>query len=256
MRSTGICTTPRSRRTARGYAHPTRGPATPQPHAIHHPSVSFSAGALCATAGDLLVWQDALAAGRVVSPASYALMTTPPVLASGKPGPYGLGMFVEDRGGERRIYHGGAASGSITQVGFYPKDRLGVVVLTNGVYAGSIVEQIEAAVARAARGLPMRMTERRPISAAERARFAGVYQVGPIKVDVFEQGEDLRAMPTGQVATRLLHQGGRVFLAEHDPNLRVEFSLEGSKAASLMLSQGGRALPLGSRISDENVSSR
>lgn len=37
----------------------------------------FAAGSLCSTVTDLVTWAQALSGGKVVSPASYALMTTP-----------------------------------------------------------------------------------------------------------------------------------------------------------------------------------
>lgn len=48
---------------------------------LSHP---FAAGALCSTVGDFVKWQRALDAGKVVSPASYALMSTADTLNSGK----------------------------------------------------------------------------------------------------------------------------------------------------------------------------
>jgi len=47
-----------------------------------HPSVPFSAGALCSTASDLARWSYLLATGRVLLPASWATMTTPTTLTS------------------------------------------------------------------------------------------------------------------------------------------------------------------------------
>jgi len=47
-------------------------------------SAPFAAGALCSTVEDLVAWSQALAGGKVVSPASYARMTTPVKTADGK----------------------------------------------------------------------------------------------------------------------------------------------------------------------------
>ena len=41
----------------------------------------FAAGSLCSTAGDLVVWLKALHGGKVLSPKSYAEMTTPSLRA-------------------------------------------------------------------------------------------------------------------------------------------------------------------------------
>jgi CubicO group peptidase (beta-lactamase class C family) len=67
----------------------------------------YAAGALCSTVGDLVAWQHALAAGRVVSPGSYARMTTPETLASGERLTYGYGLYVSQYVGHRMIMHRG-----------------------------------------------------------------------------------------------------------------------------------------------------
>lgn len=250
LASTGLCTTPRGDAVARGYSHPTRGEAVPTPHPVHHPTVSFSAGAICSTSGDLLAWQHALATGRVVSPASVDAMTSPLVLASGKPGPYGLGLYSDERSGEHHIHHGGAASGFVTQLGYFPSDRLGVVVLTNGMYAPAMVEQIEQAVRDAARGGDFQPIRASALTDAERASVLGTYDLGPMTIDVYVQGTTLRAQPAGQIASRLLHQGGRVFVTEHDPDVRMTFTGPDAWADTLTLSQRGRPLPPARRIPD------
>ena len=245
---TAPCGWPAELGRARGYVQPVDGDPTPRPHAPHHPGASFSAGALCSTAGDLLSWQSALAEGRAVSPASYALMTTPAPLTGGGVGRYGLGLFVDGEGEGLRHHHGGAASGFITQMAWYPADRTGVVVLTNGVYAGAIAEQIEAALASSARGHAYAPPIDLPLEPAERERLVGRYRVGPTTLTVYEHQGRLRAQPEGQVSARLLHQGGGRFVAEHDPRLMVVFGPEPLRAETLELSIAGRALPKGARV--------
>ena len=248
LRSTAICITPRGAKVASAYEHPTRGDPRPKLHPIHHPTVSYASGAICSTAPDLLRWQHALVSGKVVSAASYAAMTTPATLKPGKSSPYGFGLFREERASDTRIHHGGASSGFVTQLGYYPSARVGIVVLTNGMYAPSIVEQIEADVADAVRGRASSATARPSLSEQQAQSVVGRYDLGPVKIDVFLQGTTLRAQPSGQVASRLLHQGNRVFIAEHDPNLRMAFLGSDTQADTLLLSQGDRRLPPAKRV--------
>lgn len=233
---------------ARGYQHPTRGSTEPAAAATHHPTVTSSAGVLCATAGDLLRWERALAAGRVVNPESRELMTARTVLKSGRAAGYGMGMQVSELDGRALVGHGGGLPGFITEASYLPADSLTVVVLTNGVYAGQIVRQLSEAVAREALGLPRAAVADLPIGAQERARFVGTYDLGPAKVEVFEHGDHLRAQPTGQIATRLLHQGDGVFRAEHDPSLYLRFRSEGGVARELAIEHGGRSMPPAKRV--------
>lgn len=247
LRDTGVCSEKTDARRARAYRHDTHGDAPPQEHERHHPSTGWAAGALCSTAGDMLAWQQALVSGRVVSPASYALMTTATVLASGKPAPYGIGMFVDQADGEPYLHHGGAASGFLSQLAWYPQQRVGVVVLSNGAYAGSLVELVEQAVARAAQGKPQAAAVDVPVSIAELDRYAGTYMMGPMKIRVYRQGAHLRAEPEGQAAGRLLHLGDHRFVAEHDPAIEVRFETAGA-ATHLRMRRRGQDLPPATRM--------
>ena len=55
----------------------------------------YAAGALCSTVGDLIAWQQSLAAGEVVSSDSYAAMTTPGALAE-QVARTALGLEIEE----------------------------------------------------------------------------------------------------------------------------------------------------------------
>ncbi|HEX7243532.1 MAG TPA: serine hydrolase domain-containing protein [Longimicrobiaceae bacterium] len=235
-------------RRAAGYHHPTRGSTEPAAAVTHHPTVTFSAGALCATAGELLRWERALAAGRVVRPESYALMTTRTLLRSGRATGYGIGMQVSELDGRALVGHGGGLPGFITEVSYLPADSLGVVVLTNGVYAGQIVRQLSESLAREALGLPRVGVAELAMDREERARFVGTFDLGPAKVEVFEHGDHLRAQPQGQIATRLLYQGDGTFRAEHDPSLYLRFRLENGMAQELAIEHGGRKMPPAKRV--------
>lgn len=213
----------------------------PVPHTRHHPLASGAAGMLCSTAGDVLAWQSALMSGRVLEPQTLALMTEPQRLSNGSASGYGLGIYV-DEGGER-LHHGGAASGFITQMAWRPRERLGVVVLTNGIYAGALAESLEQDLAGAAMGRAWAPPVEAPMSEAALEALAGVYRIGPTRLDVFVLDGRLRARPEGQVAARLLHQGGGVFRAEHDPALMITFPGDGT----VVLEKAGRALPTGRR---------
>lgn len=247
LRETAVCSDADRPARARAYRHDTHGSAPPQEHERHHPSTGWAAGALCSTAGDMLAWQQALSSGRAIGPAGYGLMTTAAVLSSGKPAPYGMGMFVDEADGAPYLHHGGAASGFLSQLAWYPQSRVGVVVLANGAYAGSLVEQVEQAVARAAQGLPPREIADLPADPAELDRYVGTYALGPMKIRVYRQGAHLRAEPDGQAAGRLLHQGQLAFVAEHDPAIEVRFAIADG-VPTLQMRRGGQALPPAIRV--------
>ncbi|MGA8097423.1 MAG: serine hydrolase domain-containing protein [Candidatus Cybelea sp.] len=94
-------------------------------------SFASSAGDLVSTVEDLEKWDGALRAGRVVSAAGYALMTTPPITTNGENTGYGFGLFIDSVDGQPRIGHTGGDSGFTAADEYYPKQDLRVIALTN-----------------------------------------------------------------------------------------------------------------------------
>lgn len=92
----------------------------------------FSAGSICSTAGDLVIWLQALHGGKVLSARSYQEMITPSSLTDGTPLRYGMGLFVgNDARGLKVIGHGGAIGGFVGQADWYPDAKMAVIVLFN-----------------------------------------------------------------------------------------------------------------------------
>jgi CubicO group peptidase (beta-lactamase class C family) len=92
----------------------------------------FSAGSLCSTAGDMVTWVKALHGGKVLSPKSYAEMTTPSKLNDGTPLRYGMGIGVgKDIRGLNFIGHGGSIAGFTAEATWYPDAQAAIVVLMN-----------------------------------------------------------------------------------------------------------------------------
>ena len=126
------------------------GQLVPAPYlSLTHP---FSAGALCSTVRDFLVWQRALHTGHVVSARSYALMTTPDTLANGQRLTYGFGLQVGSLGTHRMITHGGGINGFTTSQTWFPDDSLSVIVFTNTDKRGP--DPLAMAIARRVLGVP------------------------------------------------------------------------------------------------------
>lgn len=92
----------------------------------------FAPGFICSTVADLVTWLQALHGGKVLSPASYAEMTTQATLNDGTPVMYGYGIKVaENFRGLKYIGHGGTAPGFRADAAWYPEAQLAVVVLMN-----------------------------------------------------------------------------------------------------------------------------
>ena len=91
----------------------------------------FAAGALASTVGDLITWQRGLVAHRLLTSRSQAAMTQQGTLNDGKPIAYGLGVFVRTSNGRPVIRHGGGINGFRSDLAYYPKQDVTIVVLAN-----------------------------------------------------------------------------------------------------------------------------
>jgi D-alanyl-D-alanine carboxypeptidase len=217
-------------------------------------SQPFSAGALCSTVRDLVKWQRALAAGRVVSAASYARMTTPETLRSGQRLNYGFGLMADTLGAHRMIFHGGGINGFVSDVAHYPDDSLTIAVLSNTIPSNPAA--LGRNIARAVLGMPLVAPRPKPtdlpLTAQERARYPGTYELKlpngtTLSLRVFEQDGQLLSQATNQPTIRLYSLGNHTFGVEFDPNLRLTFIVEGDRAARVTLLQGG-ATVVGERV--------
>jgi CubicO group peptidase (beta-lactamase class C family) len=92
-----------------------------------------AAGAIYSTVEDLLKWNQALYGGKVLNEASVAAALTPVVLKNGEEAPsrYGYGLGLNKFRGEDIVGHSGGLHGFITQLSYYPKEKLTVVMFSN-----------------------------------------------------------------------------------------------------------------------------
>ena len=98
------------------------------------------------TVGDLLRWQSQLFSGRVISPALVSEMIKPARLNDGRVSSsmrlgygdmpmatfeYGMGLFLSEFDGHRKIAHNGGINGFNSTLNYYPDDELIWVALSN-----------------------------------------------------------------------------------------------------------------------------
>jgi CubicO group peptidase (beta-lactamase class C family) len=200
----------------------------------------YAAGALCSSVYDMARWNRALHTGHLVTPASYALMTTPDGAAAARN--YGFGLGRDSLGGHAVITHNGGIHGFSSDNAWVPDAELSITVLTNSGSgrAGDLLRQ----VMRAALGVPLEVPPTVvALTAADRARYAGVYALalpgGARDFTIAEQGDALTAQLAGQGPIPLLHYGNHTFGASFDPTVRVIFTVEGGRATRVTLVQGG-----------------
>ena len=209
----------------------------------------FAAGSLCSTVGDLVSWTRLLHGGKLVNASSFATMTTPVKLTSGRPMSYGFGLSVDTLASHRRIHHGGGINGFISELAYYPDDSLTVVVLSNTAPAPS--NEVADAVARVALGLPPASPPAPPadlpIPPDEAARLVGNYRVTfpdgsrrPARIAA--DGAQLKLQLDNQPGVRLMKQAApNTFAVAGQPG-RITVDVANGAVTGFVIDRGARPL--------------
>lgn len=134
----------------KGYQY---GPEGLEPAAYLNHLWPYAAGSLCSTVRDLVAWQQGLhgdgGGGNVLSPESYAAMISPEPLNDGTPTRYAKGLAITERGGEKRISHGGGIFGFLSELRYLPDEDLTIAVLINTtgpVAPADVADEIERVI--------------------------------------------------------------------------------------------------------------
>jgi D-alanyl-D-alanine carboxypeptidase len=90
----------------------------------------WAAGDLISTLTDLEKWSEALAGGKVVTPADYVLMTTEVPIKDGTSG-YGFAQFLDSVDDQPRIGHTGGALGFTSADEYFPRQDTRIIVFTD-----------------------------------------------------------------------------------------------------------------------------
>jgi D-alanyl-D-alanine carboxypeptidase len=199
-----------------------------------------AAGAICATATDLLKWQAALDGGRALTASSLALMRAPTVLADGTKIDYGLGTRLGALAGHRVLGHTGGGGGFCSVLESFPDDRLTIVVLMNTGNGSGPPVLMAAEVARAALGLPgENAVLDLPVPAGELATLDAVgFGSDDGSVETFARDGKLHFRIAGSQAEGLLRRQAEDVYAI-DENTEVRFVLGGGHAAWGLVYVGG-----------------
>lgn len=221
---------------AQGYAYDGTSRTNDKPIGADVPG---AAGSFLSNASDLVRWNIALAGGRVVSPDSYRLMTTPTIFSDGVSTKYGFGLKVDEWESHPRISHGGGIFGFTSELAYLPDERLTVAVMSNSetLSCGKAVDSI----ARAALGIVEFQPQNLAVSPEEFKRFVGEFRFEEIGLEMrfFEREGKLWVQATEEPELPLLSQGNGEFRAEFDPSVKLVFPEGAGPAEGLTLHQGG-----------------
>jgi CubicO group peptidase (beta-lactamase class C family) len=91
----------------------------------------YSAGSLCSSSEDLLVWMRALHEGKIFNEQLYKLLITPDQLKDGSKIRYAKGLVNYTNFGNAQIGHGGGINGFLSETRYLPDDDLYIICLVN-----------------------------------------------------------------------------------------------------------------------------
>src|SRR6187399_479632 len=157
-------------------------------------SVSFSAGAIYSTIGDLYLWHKALQKNGILSREQQEKAYTP------VKNRYGYGWSIDSIEGKRRVSHGGGIHGFITTIARVPEDDICIVLLSNAsnTTVGEISKSIFAILYGKEYELPKERTEIK-LPEEKLKEYLGEYELNKdLHVVISLKEGALVAIPTGQ----------------------------------------------------------
>ncbi|MDZ7268142.1 MAG: serine hydrolase [candidate division KSB1 bacterium] len=130
-------------------------------------------------------------AGRrqLLKPETLELMFTPQFVPAGTKYGFGLGFFVSELAGHRRVSHDGVLYGFATQVSALPDDKLGVVAVTTRDCANTVIDRIVShahrlMLARRARQPLPAFVFTQPLDSLRIRQLAGIYAAGEERLEL------------------------------------------------------------------------
>ncbi|MBV8544022.1 MAG: serine hydrolase [Acidobacteria bacterium] len=208
------------------------------------------AGALRSTANDLLTFVGAnlgLQTSPLASSMASMLATRRPTSVPGLD--IALGWHISTRNEHEIIWHNGGTGGYRTWIGFDPKSRTGIVVLSNTSTAAG-VDDIGAHLLDPAIPLiqPPKQRHEVKIDPAVLDRYAGRYELAPtFVITVTRDGDHVFAQATGQPNFEIFAEDDRNFFYKV-VDAQITFVVDATgRATSLVLHQNGANVP-GKRI--------
>jgi CubicO group peptidase (beta-lactamase class C family) len=216
-------------------------------------SASTGAGGIYTTIGDLAKWIRNLKTGEVGGKDIIRKMTTRYVLTEGDTTNYGLGLFIDEHRGLKRIYHGGADIAHRSMLVYYPD--IDAAVITQSNFASFPVNDITWKTAKAFWGDAMEPKNEQNIQVKKSAPFspddydpkqfdtlAGRYELEemPGFILSFSREEDkFYTQATGQSKTEIVPTSDSTFkLLVVDAGITFHRNHE-DKVVSLTLHQNG-----------------
>lgn len=202
-------------------------------------SVSFSAGAIYSTTGDLYKWNHSLSTDRILNKKSLQNAFTPRLEK------YGLGWITDTINGHPFISHDGGIHGFLAHNIVFPADSIFITILSNS--NSSKVEQVgkdvEAILFNKPYNLPLAYKEI-AIDTSILVKYVGAYELAPtFKIDISLVNGSLKAQATGQPQFDLFAKSETMFFLKV-VDAQIEFiKNDQGETDQLILHQNGAHQP-------------
>lgn len=202
-------------------------------------SVSFAAGALYSTVGDLYKWERSIYSNTVLKPESWKIAFTPFM------NKYGYGWFMDSLFGRPVIRHGGGIHGFNSNLLRIPQDEIAIILLNNK--NNGQLDEITKGLAAIVLGEKYELLKERvsiTVKDSILQLYAGEYELSPVfKITVrFENGA-LKGQATGQPAFDMYAEKENLFFLKA-VDAQVEF-FKGAdgKIEKMIFYQNGAQIP-------------
>lgn len=177
----------------------------------------YAAGSLCASAIDLVAWNQALHRdGTILGAPAYQEMIRADTLIDGTPVRYAKGLATYGRLGRKALHHGGGINGFLSENLYFPDDSLSVVVLFNTAGPEG-PDEYALEIAKAVLGPPADVSK---AIDGDPSRFAGTYtgrgrgRPTTLTITVGDGKVTAKGAAPGDTGTTLVYVGDNIFLRD------------------------------------------
>jgi CubicO group peptidase (beta-lactamase class C family) len=202
-------------------------------------TVSFSAGAIYSTTGDLYLWHKALQKNIILSGEQQEKAYTP------VKNRYGYGWSIDTVEGKRRVSHGGGIHGFVTNISRVPADDICIVLLSN--IGDPAISEIAKSIFAILYGKEYELPKERvaiKLPEEKLKEYEGEYEINKdLHVVISLKDGELVAAPTGQ-KTDILYAEKEDFLFVKSQDIQLEFTRNDKKEIDgFILHQNGAKIP-------------
>lgn len=194
--------------------------------------LGYGGGSYYSSTSDIATWTLALQGGKVLSPASLALMNTPYKLNDGKQVRYGYGLRPHTLNQAAYIQSNGDIPGYHSETVYLPAARVFVALLHNGEgVARTGLQGMVKRLALIATGQAYRPPQTITLDTAKLPAYVGLYQNGGETGKItLEKGKLYAAFSANSPALPISALSATEFFYDDNPDFRLRFVLSEGKA--------------------------